>query len=76
MPDVQDGYGLMISELLGSDSPNCSSVPTDLNSLHNHMGLPNSEVMVGSSPLFCCDEIEGLNDDHASPCNQRGTTNL
>lgn len=24
--DVQDGYGLMISELLVSDFPNCSSV--------------------------------------------------
>ncbi|XP_057765348.1 uncharacterized protein At4g26450 [Salvia miltiorrhiza] len=47
MPDVQDGYGLMISELLGSDSPNCSSVPTDLNSLHNHMALPNAEGILG-----------------------------
>ncbi|XP_042010392.1 uncharacterized protein At4g26450-like isoform X1 [Salvia splendens] len=47
MPDVQDGYGLMISELLGSDSPNCSSVPTDLNILHNHMGLPNEEGILG-----------------------------
>ncbi|KAH6778666.1 hypothetical protein C2S51_009978 [Perilla frutescens var. frutescens] len=47
MPDVQDGYGLMISELLGNDSPNCSSVPTDLNSLHNHMGLPNAEGILG-----------------------------
>lgn len=43
MPDVQDGYGLMISELLGNDSPHCSTVPADLNSLHN-MGLPNAEV--------------------------------
>ncbi|KAG8386571.1 hypothetical protein BUALT_Bualt03G0162200 [Buddleja alternifolia] len=47
IPDVQDGYGLMISELLGNDSPNCSSVPTDLNSLHNHMGLPNEEAFWG-----------------------------
>ncbi|KAI3456733.1 hypothetical protein Pfo_013396 [Paulownia fortunei] len=47
IPDVQDGYGLMISELLGNDSPNCSSVPTDLNSLHNHMGLPNAEGILG-----------------------------
>lgn len=43
MPDVQDGYGLMISELLGNNSPSCS-VPTDLNYLHNHMGLQNAEV--------------------------------
>ncbi|KAK6149479.1 hypothetical protein DH2020_017004 [Rehmannia glutinosa] len=47
IPDVQDGYGLMISELLGNDSPNCSSVPGDLNSLHNHMGLPNTEGILG-----------------------------
>ncbi|PIN11868.1 hypothetical protein CDL12_15527 [Handroanthus impetiginosus] len=40
----QDGYGLMISELLGNGSPNCSSVPTDLNSLHNDVGLPSAEV--------------------------------
>ncbi|EPS61574.1 hypothetical protein M569_13220, partial [Genlisea aurea] len=41
--DGHDGYGLMISELLGNDMPNCSSVSTDLNSLHNHMVLPNAE---------------------------------
>ncbi|XP_061349316.1 uncharacterized protein At4g26450, partial [Gastrolobium bilobum] len=39
--DVQDGYGLMISELLGTDFPNCSSVPADINSVHNEMGLHN-----------------------------------
>ena len=44
IPDVQDGYGLMISELLGNDIPNCSSVPADMNSLHNEMGLHNGEV--------------------------------
>ncbi|RDY02783.1 hypothetical protein CR513_13713, partial [Mucuna pruriens] len=37
--DVQDGYGLMISELLGPDFTNCSSVPGDINSVHNEMGL-------------------------------------
>lgn len=41
--DVQDGYGLMISELLGGDFPNCSSVPGDISSMHNEMGLPNGE---------------------------------
>lgn len=45
IPDVQDGYGLMISELLGNDMPNCSSVPGDLNALHNDMGLHNGEVL-------------------------------
>ena len=42
--DVQDGYGLMISESLGSDFPNCSSVPGDMNSVHNEMGLHNGTV--------------------------------
>lgn len=43
--DVQDGYGLMISELLGTDFPNCSSVPSDINSVvHNEMGLHNGTV--------------------------------
>ncbi|TKY49886.1 hypothetical protein E2542_SST27335 [Spatholobus suberectus] len=37
--DVQDGYGLMISELLGPDFTNCSSVPGDISSVHNEMGL-------------------------------------
>lgn len=44
IPDVQDGYGMMISELLRSDLPNCSSVPPDVNSLQNEMGLNNGEV--------------------------------
>ncbi|XP_051124809.1 uncharacterized protein At4g26450-like [Andrographis paniculata] len=46
IPDVQDGYGLMISELLGNDSPSCSA-QTDLNSLNNHMALSNTEGMLG-----------------------------
>ncbi|XP_027331200.1 uncharacterized protein At4g26450 isoform X2 [Abrus precatorius] len=41
MHDVQDGYGLMISELLGPDFPNCSSVPGNINSVHNEMNLHN-----------------------------------
>ncbi|KAL3503701.1 hypothetical protein ACH5RR_038150 [Cinchona calisaya] len=47
IPDVQDGYGLMISELLGNDIPNCSSVPADMDSLHNDMGLHNGEGILG-----------------------------
>ncbi|XP_017424972.2 uncharacterized protein At4g26450 isoform X1 [Vigna angularis] len=40
--DVQDGYGLMISELLGPDFTNCSSVPpVDISSVHSEMGLHN-----------------------------------
>lgn len=44
IPDGQDGYGMMISELLESDLPNCSSVPPGINSLQNEMGLNNGEV--------------------------------
>lgn len=57
---VQDGYGLMISELLGNDMPNCSSVPPDVNSLHSEMGLNNGEVatepfihLLYASPFSC-----------------------
>lgn len=46
-PDVQDGYGLMISELLGNDIPSCSSVPENMNSFHNDMGLHNGEGVLG-----------------------------
>lgn len=42
-PDGQDGYGFMISELLGNDAPNCSSVQPDMNSLNNDMGLHHGE---------------------------------
>ncbi|MCD7459109.1 hypothetical protein HAX54_040109 [Datura stramonium] len=47
MPHAQDGYGLMISELLGNDIANCSPLPADMNSLHNDMGLHNGEGMLG-----------------------------
>ncbi|XP_059666618.1 uncharacterized protein At4g26450 isoform X2 [Cornus florida] len=45
--DAQDGYGLMISELLGTDISNCPSVPPDINSLHNEMALHNGEGILG-----------------------------
>ncbi|XP_060199078.1 uncharacterized protein At4g26450 [Lycium barbarum] len=47
IPHAQDGYGLMISELLGNDIGNCSPLPGDMNSLHNDMGLHNGEGMLG-----------------------------
>ncbi|XP_059277378.1 uncharacterized protein At4g26450-like [Lycium ferocissimum] len=47
IPDVHDGYGLMISELLGNDIPSCSSVPENMSSLHSDMGLHNGEGMLG-----------------------------
>ncbi|KAM0995741.1 hypothetical protein TB2_005687 [Malus domestica] len=43
IPDVQDGYGLMISELLGTDFPSCSTVPGDLNPVHNEVDLHNGQ---------------------------------
>lgn len=50
MPDVQDGYGLMISELLGAEFPNCASVQGDINSMHDEMPLSNGEVLPSSYP--------------------------
>ncbi|GAU16365.1 hypothetical protein TSUD_117140 [Trifolium subterraneum] len=47
--DVQDGYGLMISELLGTDFTNCSSVPDDINSVHDEIGLHNGTVLTDAS---------------------------
>lgn len=46
-PDGQDGYGFMISELLGNDVPNCSTVQPDMNSLQTEMGLHHGEGMFG-----------------------------
>ncbi|KAI3974320.1 hypothetical protein MKX01_030989 [Papaver californicum] len=44
--DVHDGYGLMISELLGTDITNCSSVSTDITGLQTDMGLHNEAGML------------------------------
>ncbi|XP_010251426.1 PREDICTED: uncharacterized protein At4g26450-like isoform X2 [Nelumbo nucifera] len=53
LPDVQDGYGLMISELLGTDIPNCSSVPADISGLHTEIGLHNGEGILGEvDPIY------------------------
>ncbi|CAI9109948.1 OLC1v1009892C3 [Oldenlandia corymbosa var. corymbosa] len=56
IPDSSDsGYGLMISELMGNDIPNCSSsVPTDVDALHNDdMGLDNGEGILGvDDPIY------------------------
>ncbi|CAA2997524.1 Hypothetical predicted protein [Olea europaea subsp. europaea] len=42
IPDHQDGYRLMLSEFLGNDS-----VPTELNALHNDMGLHDGQGILG-----------------------------
>ncbi|GER33894.1 50S ribosomal protein L1 [Striga asiatica] len=78
IPDVQDGYGLMISELLGHDNPSCSlSNQTDLNSLHNHMDLPNTEGILGDDdsiymslgeiPISLLGPWEQPNQDYGKP---------
>ncbi|XP_057529358.1 uncharacterized protein At4g26450-like isoform X1 [Amaranthus tricolor] len=43
-PDGQDGYGSMISELLGNDVPNCSSVQPDINTFHTDISLNHGET--------------------------------
>ncbi|PIA26408.1 hypothetical protein AQUCO_09300007v1 [Aquilegia coerulea] len=53
LPDTQEGYGLMISELLGNDISNCSSVPGDISSLHTEMGLHNgAEILDDDDPIY------------------------
>ncbi|XP_023535693.1 uncharacterized protein At4g26450-like isoform X1 [Cucurbita pepo subsp. pepo] len=52
MPDVHDGYGLMISELLGAEFPNCASVQGDINSMHNEMSLSNGEGALADDDLI------------------------
>ncbi|XP_030548978.1 uncharacterized protein At4g26450 [Rhodamnia argentea] len=52
IPDAQDGYGLMISELLGNDFANCTSVQGEINALDN-IGLHNGEVPLGEDdPIY------------------------
>ncbi|KAK9091717.1 hypothetical protein Sjap_024894 [Stephania japonica] len=41
LPDAQDGYGLMISELLETDISNCSALPAEITGLHTDIGLHN-----------------------------------
>lgn len=52
LPDAQDGYGLMISELLGNDISSCSSVPADITGLHNEMGLHNGAEILDDDPIY------------------------
>ncbi|KAJ4975673.1 hypothetical protein NE237_000779 [Protea cynaroides] len=53
LPDVQDGYGLMISELLGTDISNCSSVQENISGLHADMSLHNGEGILGDDdPIY------------------------
>ncbi|XP_076901438.1 uncharacterized protein At4g26450-like isoform X2 [Bidens hawaiensis] len=52
----QDGYGLMISELLDADIPN-SSVSTGVNSMHNEMSLPNEVGLDDDSIYMSLGEI-------------------
>ncbi|XP_077222318.1 uncharacterized protein At4g26450 isoform X2 [Tasmannia lanceolata] len=53
IPNVQDGYNFAISELLGTDVPNCSSVPTGISDVQNEMNLHNEEVIViDDDPIY------------------------
>ncbi|KAL8462032.1 hypothetical protein ACS0TY_033203 [Phlomoides rotata] len=68
IPDVQDGYGLMISELLGNDSSN---------SLHSHIGLPSTEgiladddsiyMSLGEIPISLLGSWEQQSQDYGKP---------
>ncbi|KAK6934700.1 hypothetical protein RJ641_034855 [Dillenia turbinata] len=50
--DHQDNYGFMMSDFLGTDIPNCASVPPDINPLHN-MGFHNGEGILGDDdPIY------------------------
>lgn len=44
IPDGQENYGLMISELLANDYSNCGAVPDEISPLDN-MVLHNGEVL-------------------------------
>ncbi|KAL5699934.1 hypothetical protein ACHQM5_025453 [Ranunculus cassubicifolius] len=53
LADGQDGYGLMISELLGAEIPNCSSGPADITNLHGEMDLHNgAELLDEDDPIY------------------------
>ncbi|KAF6142275.1 hypothetical protein GIB67_039982 [Kingdonia uniflora] len=53
LPDAQDGYGLMISELLGNDISGCSSVQGDITDLHTEMDLHNGTGLLGDDdPIY------------------------
>lgn len=79
-PDGQDGYGFMISELLGNDVPNCSSVQPDMNSLHNDMGLNHSEGMFSEDdPIYMSlgeIPLTGLLRDWEQPTQERNPFEL
>lgn len=51
IPDVQDGYGLMTSELLGNDFSSRSSIPQDINSINNAIDLHNGELLAVTSVI-------------------------
>ncbi|CAI9787832.1 unnamed protein product [Fraxinus pennsylvanica] len=51
--DIRDGYGFVMSELLGNDRLECSSVSRELNSQHNDLGLHNGEgTLVDDDPIY------------------------
>lgn len=52
-PDAQDGYGSMISELIGNDITNCPSVQLEIQPLGNEAGLPPGEgILNDDDPIY------------------------
>ncbi|KAK9093008.1 hypothetical protein Syun_027919 [Stephania yunnanensis] len=53
LPDAQDGYGLMISELLGTNISNCSTVLAEIAGLHTNISLHNETGILGDDdPIY------------------------
>ncbi|KAK9121801.1 hypothetical protein Syun_019418 [Stephania yunnanensis] len=53
LPDAQDGYGLMISESLGTDISNCLIVPAEIAGLHTDISLHNETGILGDDdPIY------------------------
>eukprot|EP00268_Persea_americana_P025265 TRINITY_DN2460_c0_g1_i1.p1 TRINITY_DN2460_c0_g1~~TRINITY_DN2460_c0_g1_i1.p1 ORF type:complete len:748 (-),score=199.33 TRINITY_DN2460_c0_g1_i1:372-2615(-) len=78
LPEVRDGYGLGISEFLGTDISNCSSgLPSDVNdmqtamALHNQEGIPSEDdqifLSLGEIPISFMGDWDQPNHDFGKP---------
>eukprot|EP00262_Sarcandra_glabra_P014126 TRINITY_DN4059_c0_g2_i1.p1 TRINITY_DN4059_c0_g2~~TRINITY_DN4059_c0_g2_i1.p1 ORF type:complete len:499 (+),score=110.05 TRINITY_DN4059_c0_g2_i1:43-1497(+) len=76
LPDVQDGYGLAISEFLGADIASCSSVPADIDlqtemNLHNAEGIPGDDdsiyLSLGEIPISFLGVWDQPNQEYGKP---------
>ncbi|KAL8139201.1 hypothetical protein V2J09_005202 [Rumex salicifolius] len=76
-PDVQDGYGLMLSELIGNDIHNCSSAQPGMSTMHNEIGLHHGEgilsdddqiyMSLGEIPISLMRSWEPPTQDYEKP---------